>query len=85
MSRSKHGATTTVKVNEGSLEYALKKFLRMSNGVISEYKRTTDHYEKPSSVRHRTMQSMLHKIKIERDIKNGKFIRETKQTKKSRY
>jgi ribosomal protein S21 len=85
MSKSKHGATTVVTVNEGSIDYALKKFLRVSNGVISEYKRTTDHYDKPSSVRHQLKQSMLHKLQLEKDIKNGKVFREVKQPKKNRF
>lgn len=78
---SKHGATISVIVND-NIDYALKRLSRLSSGVISEHKRATDHYEKPSSVRHQQKQSMLHKLQLERDIKSGKVIRIQKQSTK---
>ena len=64
MSKSKHGATSSILVND-NIEYALKKFLRVSNSVISEHKKATEHYEKPSYTKHQRRQAAIHKAKIE--------------------
>jgi len=80
MSKSKHGPTTCVLVSDNSnIDYAIKKLSRLSNAVISEHKRSTDHYEKPSSVRHQMMQSKLHKLELEKEFRNGKVFRPKKQ------
>ncbi|MCK9442578.1 MAG: bS21 family ribosomal protein, partial [Methanothrix sp.] len=66
---SKHGATSCVIVKD-NIDYALKRLSRLSSGVISEHKKATDHYEKPSAKRHQERQSMLHKLELERDLEN---------------
>ena len=76
---SKHGPTTMVIVNgEDNIEYAIKKFTRLSNVVLSEHKQATDHYSKPSSIKHQFNQSMARKREIDRSIKNGKILKSSK-------
>jgi hypothetical protein len=64
---SKHGPTTSVTVFNDNLEGALKKYLKASSAVIVEHKLATDHYDKPSAIRHQLNQTKKHKILIEKE------------------
>jgi hypothetical protein len=66
MSKSKHGASICVNVYDDNLEGALKRYLKLSGSVIAEYKKATDCYIKPSSLRHQEKQTLIHNLKLER-------------------
>lgn len=81
MSRNKHGSAVKVNVRNDDIEGALKRLSKINGGVISNYRKVMDHYEKPSTLRHQKMQSMLHKLKLERE---GKVTVSNKRNKSNR-
>lgn len=85
MSKRKSVATITVKGNDyNAIERSLKKFGKITSGIVSEYKRTLDHYSKPSEIRHRKKKEYERARLIERGLIRQKKRRTKKGDSKSK-
>ncbi len=83
MSKRKSVATINVRGSDyNAIERSLKKFSKATSGIISEYKRTLDHYSKPSEIRHRKKKEYERASLIERGLIRQKK-RRTKRGDKS--
>jgi len=69
MGKKRSVATIIVKGNHyDDIDKYLKKFSKITSGIISEYKKVLDHYSKPSEIRHRKASEHKRARLIERGI-----------------
>jgi len=85
MGRNKHGVSISVNVRGDYVERAIRKFSKLTVGLVSEYKKAHRHYTKPSIIRYQRDQYKKRQRLIDKGIIVIKKKRRRKEDKNKSY